>query len=128
MYRIPYSKTYLEFTLPAGMRVTVAESRPVPRCDLEAAIVGALAHPVGSPPLRELAHPGDRACIVFTDITRASPDHLLVPALLRELEAAGVRDEDITLLCGIGMHRPSTPEEKAAKLGQGSPRPLPGHR
>ena len=38
--------------------------------------------------------------------------------MLRELEQAGVRDEDITLLCGIGMHRPSTPEEKVAKLGQ----------
>jgi nickel-dependent lactate racemase len=119
MYRIPYSKTYLEFTLPPGMRARVAESRPVPPLsDPEAAIAAALTHPVGSPSLRELARPGDRACIVFTDITRASPDHLLVPALLRELEAAGVRDEDITLLCGIGMHRPSTPEEKVAKLGR----------
>lgn len=118
MYRIPYSKTYLEFTLPAGMRATVVESRPVPPLgDPEAAIAEALARPIGSPPLRELARPGDRVCIVFTDITRASPDHLLVPAILRELEAAGVRDEDITLLCGIGMHRPSTLEEKAAKLG-----------
>ncbi len=118
MYRIPYSKTYLEFTLPAGMRATVVESRPVPPLDdPEAAVAEALARPIGSPPLRELARPGDRVCIVFTDITRASPDHILVPALLRELEAAGVRDEDITLLCGIGMHRPSTPEEKTAKLG-----------
>lgn len=118
MYRIPYSKTYLEFTLPAGMRATVVESRPVPPLsDPEAAVAEALARPIGSPPLRELARPGDRVCIVFTDITRASPDHILVPALLRELEAAGVRDEDITLLCGIGMHRPSTPEEKVAKLG-----------
>jgi lactate racemase len=55
---------------------------------------------------------------VFTDITRTSPDHILVPALLSELEAAGVRDRDITLLCGTGMHRPSTPEEKIAKLGR----------
>jgi len=118
MYRIPYSKTYLEFTLPAGMRATVVESRPVPPLsDPEAAVAEALARPIGSPPLRELARPGDRVCIVFTDITRASPDHILVPPLLRELEAAGVRDEDITLLCGIGMHRPSTPEEKVAKLG-----------
>ncbi|MBC7226314.1 MAG: nickel-dependent lactate racemase [Thermoflexales bacterium] len=118
MYRIPYSKTYLEFTLPAGMRATVAEFRPVPPVpDPEAAVAEALAHPIAAPPLRELARPGDRVCIVFTDITRASPDHILVPALLRELEAAGVRDEDITLLCGIGMHRPSTPEEKVAKLG-----------
>jgi nickel-dependent lactate racemase len=37
---------------------------------------------------------------------------------LDELEVAGVRDRDITLLCGIGMHRPSTLEEKVAKLGQ----------
>lgn len=119
MYRIPYSKTHLEFTLPARMRATVVESRPVPPLsDPEAAIAEALAHPVGSPPLRELARPGNRVCIVFTDITRASPDHLLVPAILRELEAAGVRDEDITLLCGIGMHRPSTLEEKVAKLGR----------
>lgn len=40
-----------------------------------------------------------------------------IPAMLADLETAEARDEDITLLCGIGMHRPSTPEEKAAKLG-----------
>jgi nickel-dependent lactate racemase len=57
-------------------------------------------------------------CIVFTDITRSSPDNLLVAPILAELEAAGVRDEDITLLCGIGLHRPSTPEERVSKLGQ----------
>ena len=118
-YRVPYSKSIIEFSLPPGMHGTVVVSKPAePLDDVEEAIVEALAHPIGSPPLRELAGPGDRACIVFTDVTRASPDHLLVPALLRELEAAGVRDEDITLLCGIGMHRPSTHEEKVTKLGQ----------
>jgi nickel-dependent lactate racemase len=64
-----------------------------------------------------MAKPGQTACIVFTDITRASPDYLLVPPLLAELEAAGVRHQDVTLLCGIGLHRASTPEEKVAKLG-----------
>lgn len=118
MYRVPYSKSYLEFDLPPTMRGTVVTSRSVPPVpDPKAAVEEALAHPIGSPPLRELARPGDRVCIVFTDVTRASPDHLLVPALLRELEAAGVRDEDITLLCGIGMHRPSTHAERVAKLG-----------
>ncbi|HET89716.1 MAG TPA: nickel-dependent lactate racemase [Chloroflexi bacterium] len=118
-YTIPYSKTELQFDLPPGMRATVIESKATaPLPDVEAAIAAALAHPIGAPPLREMAHPGDRVCIVFTDITRASPDQLLVPALLAELEVAGVHDEDVTLLCGIGMHRPSTPEEKVAKLGQ----------
>jgi nickel-dependent lactate racemase len=36
---------------------------------------------------------------------------------LGELEKAGVREEDITLLCATGMHRPSTREEKISKLG-----------
>jgi nickel-dependent lactate racemase len=117
-YQIPYSKTFLEFNLLPGMQATVAVSQPAqPIEDVPAAIQEALDHPIGSPPLQQIAKAGDRVCIVFTDITRASPDHQLVPALLHELETAGVRDEDITLLCGIGMHRPSTHEEKNIKLG-----------
>jgi len=100
------------------MQATVAVSQPAqPVGDVPEAIQEALKHPIGTLPLREIANAGDRVCIVFTDITRASPDHKLVPALLHELELAGVRDEDITLLCGIGMHRPSTEEEKNTKLG-----------
>jgi len=115
---IPYSKTYLEFDLLPGMCGTVVVSQAVePVADVERAIGEALARPVGSSPLRDMARLGKRVCIVFTDVTRASPDHLLVPALVRELEVAGVRDEDVTLLCGIGMHRPSTPAERIAKLG-----------
>ena len=117
-YQIPFSKTNLKFNLLPGMKADVAVSQPAKYIqDISASFQQALDHPLGTPPLREIAKPGDQACIVFTDITRASPDHLLVPALLRELEKAGVRDEDITLLCGIGMHRSSTQEEKITKLG-----------
>ncbi len=119
-YRVPYGRSYREFALPPGMHADVAVSRAVePVGDVPVAIREALANPIGTPRLQEMARPGAQACIVFTDITRASPDHLLVPALLGELEKAGVRDEDITLLCGIGMHRASTKAEKAAKLGAG---------
>ncbi|NER50114.1 MAG: nickel-dependent lactate racemase [Symploca sp. SIO1A3] len=118
MYRIPYGKTFLEFELPSGMRGSLAVSPAMPPLtDVTGAITEALADPIGSPPVRELAHPGSRVCIVFTDITRASPDWLLIPPILQQLEEAGVRDEDITLLCGTGLHRPSTIEEKVAKLG-----------
>jgi nickel-dependent lactate racemase len=101
------------------MRGTYAASQPVePIAEVEKAIDKALADPINSPPVRELAKRGDTVCIVFTDITRNTPEHLLVPALLAELHAAGVRDEDITLLCGTGLHRPSTVQEKVIKLGQ----------
>jgi nickel-dependent lactate racemase len=119
MYAVPFDKAELTFDLPPGWRGTVIESQAMPSIeDVPAAVAEALAEPINSPPLRELAGPGDKICIVFTDITRASPDYLLVPPVLAELQAAGVHDEDITLLCGIGLHRSSTAEEKVTKLGQ----------
>jgi nickel-dependent lactate racemase len=118
-YRVPFGKTELEFSLPPGMKGTLITSRKVePVADMENAVQQALAHPIDSPPLSELARPGQSVCILFTDITRLSPDHVLVPALLAELKRAGIRPEDITLLCATGMHRPSTAEEKAIKLGR----------
>src|SRR5512139_2893149 len=116
-FTIPYSRSTLNFDLPRMVHADLAVSRKVKTAaDAAAAIHEALTHPIGTSPLTKLARPGSRVCIVFTDITRSSPDHLLVPALLAELEKAGVRDEDITLLCGIGMHRSSTHEEKTTKL------------
>ncbi len=119
MYQLPFNRGELAFDLPAGWRGTIVESKTVPPIgDVPAAVAKAIANPTNSPPLREIAQSGDKVCIVFTDITRSSPDYALVPPILAELAAAGVSDENITLLCGIGLHRPSTPEEKVAKLGQ----------
>ncbi|HWQ12448.1 MAG TPA: lactate racemase domain-containing protein [Roseiflexaceae bacterium] len=98
------------FTLPDHFRVTVAEPRP------PAASSDTPVH-VGGPALAELAGPGTRVVIAFTDATRACPDERLVGGLLRTLEEAGVAPGDITLLCATGLHRPSTPAERAAKLG-----------
>lgn len=118
MYKVPYGRVSLEFSLPRGMKVNQAVSKPFsPLTNEPAAVEKALAEPLGAPTLRNLARPGNRVCIVFTDITRSCPDDLLVPPILSELKAAGVRDRDITLLCGIGMHRASTYEEKIFKLG-----------
>jgi nickel-dependent lactate racemase len=68
--------------------------------------------------LIDLASPITRVCLAFTDATRACPDHILVPAILRELDRAGVPDDHVTLLCATGLHRPSTRAEKIAKLGR----------
>jgi nickel-dependent lactate racemase len=119
MYSVPFGKGHLKFELPPNMKGTLVESRlSKPLVDVKKDVEGTLKHPINTRPLVELAGPGDNVCIIFTDMTRNSPDHILVPAILAQLESAGVRDEDITLLCGIGMHRPSTEEEKVIKLGK----------
>ncbi|HEY4723315.1 MAG TPA: lactate racemase domain-containing protein, partial [Anaerolineae bacterium] len=104
--------------LPPDWQLTIVESNPsTPLADLRAATEAALAQPLQSKRLSDLARPGARVCLVFTDATRACPDQVLVPTVLRELEAAGVRDDDIALLCAVGLHRASTRAEKIAKVG-----------
>ncbi len=118
MHRVPYGKKEIGFDLIPGMKGTVVNPRPIePIENIGLEIARALMEPVNSAPLRELAGKGDTVCIVFTDITRDCPDHLFIPPILRELESAGVQRKDITLVCGTGLHRPSTYEEKVVKLG-----------
>ncbi len=117
-YTVPFDRGELEFELPDSMRVDIAEAKYIPGIkDLREEVKRALAQPIGSPPLRELARPGQKVCIVITDITRSSPDRAMVEPVLEELKSAGVRDEDVTILVGVGLHRPSTEEEKIEKLG-----------
>lgn len=119
-YTLPFGDGSLTFTLPRGMRGTLVESavfRPHP--DPAALVREALAHPLDSPTLGELSVELDarRACIAFTDTSRACPDHLLVPLLLEELQAAGLSPGSIMLLCAVGVHRPITDAEMRTKLG-----------
>ena len=108
--------TGLDFPIPAGLRVYTAESKPPGRGPAPFDLVADLAQ-VGSTRLADLARPGQRVVIAFTDATRACPDRLLVGWLAAELAALGVARDDITLLCATGLHRPMTAAERLEKLG-----------
>ena len=96
----------------------VLETRDAPGLpDEGGAIREALRAPIDSPPLADLVSQGDRVVVVHTDITRATPNGRILPGLLGELEEAGVAREDITLLNGLGTHRPQTQSELRALLG-----------
>ena len=71
----------------------------------------ALASPIGTPPLQELVHPGDKVVIVTSDLTRPCPSDRLIPYVLEELAAVSVPDQDITIVLALGLHRPMTEAE-----------------
>jgi len=75
------------------------------------ALLAALDHPVGATALAGWLRPNARICVLFTDITRATPNDRLIPWLLEYLERHGVRREQITLLNQLGTHRPNSPAE-----------------
>lgn len=84
----------------------------------EAEVARALAHPIGTPRLGEIVHPGEKIAIVTSDITRPCPTWRIMPALLDELYAAGCRREDIALVFALGSHRRHTQEEQRKLAGE----------
>lgn len=85
--------------------------------DEAAAIRSGLRSPVESQPLSDLVHSGDSVVIVHTDITRATPNERILPVMLNELETAGIKRENISLLNGLGTHRSQTEDELRVMLG-----------
>ena len=77
----------------------------------------ALAHPIGSPRLRDLVKPGEKIAVVTSDITRPMPTYTVLPALLDELYEAGVKAEDIMLVFALVSHRCHTEEEMRKLAG-----------
>ena len=117
---IRYGRGRLDITVPDGSRI-IQSPEVEPAADPAGEVVKALGRPIGSKKLGELAlglSEGARVVLVISDITRPVPNQLLLEPLLRELTAAGVQSEQITILVATGMHRPSTNEEKIELVGE----------
>jgi nickel-dependent lactate racemase len=113
---LAYGRTGLAVEVPDTAAVLRLQEMPgLP--DERAAIRAALRAPIGSAPLTERVRPGQTVAIAHSDITRATPNDRLLPVLLAELEAAGVRRDDITLFNALGTHRPQTEAELRGMLG-----------
>jgi lactate racemase len=113
-----FGKTGLVVSLPDGRDYEIVESRSAgPIVDVQAAIEGALDHPIGSVPLVELAAGRRTAAISVCDITRPAPNRATLPPLLDRLHAAGIRDEGITILIATGLHHAATSAEIRTILG-----------
>src|SRR2546426_2649969 len=101
----------------------VESGTATPIADLAAETIRRLQSPLSGKRLRDLAAdavrktPQARAVIAVTDLTRASPDGVLVPPLLDELNAGGIPDAQITVIVAIGLHRATTDAEKRENLG-----------
>ena len=85
--------------------------------DLPAAVVAALDAPLDAPPLAELARGAHDVAVVVPDATRDCPVADLLPFVVEHLEQAGVRDDQVCVVVGCGLHRTTTPAEKAELVG-----------
>ena len=78
----------------------------------------ALANPIGCKKLKELVSPQDKVIILASDVSRPSPSSILLPPIIKELNKAGVSNNQITIVFGLGAHRKQTEEEKKKLVGE----------
>lgn len=82
-----------------------------------AAIKDAIRHPIGSLPLAEIVKPGQTVCVLVNDSTRVANSHIFLPVLLDELNAAGIPDDNVTILFALGTHHELSEADMIEQVG-----------
>ncbi len=114
---LAYGKKRLKAEIPDHIHTEVVEPRYVKGLpDQRGAIKEALANPIDHPSLSGSVPEGQKVAIIFSDITRATPYHMMLPPLLEAL--AHLPDDNISFFCATGTHRPATPRELITILGK----------
>jgi nickel-dependent lactate racemase len=114
-FTVPLGSESVTVSLP-DCRVSVATPETTSSVDVRDRARAALESPHGKP-LSARVQPGDSVAIVVTDVTRATPDDVLLDVLLEELDDIGVEREAVDIVIGLGLHRPMSDSEIERELG-----------
>ncbi|OGN95222.1 MAG: hypothetical protein A2Y89_02415, partial [Chloroflexi bacterium RBG_13_51_18] len=110
-----------------GMDITLPESWHVEICNMagynrphlkSAGIKNAIAGPVDMAPLRQYARGRKEVVILFDDMARVTRVAEIVPHVLEELAAAGIKDSQIRFICACGCHGALNRADFVKKLGE----------
>lgn len=116
MLKIPYGKAHIDFDEKGATVLTSSIGELKSSGSGSDIVAAAMAAPIDSPRLSELAR-GKKSCtIIISDHTRPVPSRDILPNMLRELHE-GSPDIEVTLLVATGFHRATTDSELRAKLG-----------
>ncbi len=111
-----YGDRLLRLALPPYWQVKVVwPSTPPPLTDDQ--IAAALATPVGQPPIKSLCTGKRRPVVIVDDLNRPTPADRVLPRLLEQFRAAGIRPDQVRILIATGTHEPPTHEAASRKVG-----------
>ena len=85
--------------------------------DYKEIIQTSIRNPIGRPPLKSIVKSNDKIVIIGDDITRPTPQNIIIPIILDELNSVGVPDKNVYVIIGLGTHRDMTKTEFRMKYG-----------
>ncbi len=116
---LPYGKSDVCVRVPARNFLGSIEPKEIAGTqDSKAEIERALREVIGSKRLSEIANSESKVAIVVDDMTRHTPTSTMILPMLSELQTAGVKDENITVIFGCGTHRAVKQEEAVKLIGE----------
>ena len=110
-----YGQDGLKIDLPDNTFMIEPKNLPKLKNEKES-IRKALQNPIGTKSLKESVKTTDKVSIVISDITRPTPNDIMVPLLIEELNHVPL--ENFVIINGTGTHRDQTEEEFVQMLGQ----------
>jgi nickel-dependent lactate racemase len=114
---LAYGKTGYEIELSDNYHIDIIEPKWIEGVnDQSLAITEALRNPYNNKPLKNIVDKNDEVAIIFSDITRATPYHIILPAILKELQH--IHPKNICFFCANGTHRAATDQELIKILGE----------
>lgn len=118
--QLPWGQDQVTLALPETWNVTgVFEPAALPGvADAAQEAARSLQNPIDCARLAELARPGMKIALVMDDDSRPTPVRLIFPAVVEELQQAGVALDQLTVVPALGVHRAMTEEEVARRLGE----------
>lgn len=112
-----YGDPALDLVFPADWSVVVHEP-DLPPPLTRAEMLSALRDPVGAPPVASVAAGARRVAVIVDDLTRPTPAAAVLSLLIDELEGAGIRREDVTIVVATGTHGPASVDAMMRKVGR----------
>jgi len=116
--KIRYGESRLQVKIPEkNFLYSIAPKGITSLPDEKKSLKEALGVPIGSTCLSGQLKPGMKVVIAVDDMTRPTPQKRILPVLLDELDSAGIKDKDITVIIALGTHRYMDKLEMVEHLG-----------
>jgi nickel-dependent lactate racemase len=112
---LKYGDTSVSLELPpARLRAVIRPVLPPPDGSPAEIIAAALN---SCTEILDSFRPGEKVVIVTSDITRYTGSELYLPLVVAQLNARGIRDDDIEIVIALGIHRRQTVHEHEKIVG-----------
>ena len=109
----------VDYYLPDSWDVKVHDIAGAHKPELnDQQIEAAIASPIGTRRIRDLAKGKKKVVILFDDMSRGTPTWRIAPVVLKELKEAGIPDNCIEFVCATGAHQAWDRAGLVRKIGE----------